>query len=96
MAIPPVATSVTEEELADYYRRVIKAVEIPVIVQDASGYVGQPMSISFQAQLLDQFGPERVWFKPEAAPIGSRLSQLRDATQRSRPYFRRNRRHRIG
>lgn len=80
MAIPPVATSATEEELTAYYYRIIRSVDLPVIVQDASGYVGQPMSIDFQAQLLDQFGPERVWFKPEAAPIGPRLSQLRDAS----------------
>ena len=37
------------------------------------------MSIELQAKLLNDFGP-RVMFKPEAAPIGPRLSQLRDAT----------------
>jgi 4-hydroxy-tetrahydrodipicolinate synthase len=80
MAIPPVATGATTSELAGYYERLFKAVEIPIIVQDASGYVGLPMSIEFQAALLDTFGPERVWFKPEAVPIGPRLSALRDAT----------------
>ena len=57
-----------------------RSVAIPVIVQDASGYVGRPMSIALQARLLDEFGPERVLFKPEASPIGPRLSALRDAT----------------
>lgn len=80
MAIPPVATGATSDELAGYYRRLFEAVKIPIIVQDASGYVGLPMSIEFQAGLLDLFGPERVWFKPEAVPIGPRLSELRDAT----------------
>lgn len=80
MAIPPVATGAAEEELGEYYRRLIEAVRLPVIVQDASGYVGKAMSISFQAGLLDRFGPGRVWFKPEAHPIGPRLSELRDAT----------------
>jgi 4-hydroxy-tetrahydrodipicolinate synthase len=80
MAIPPVSTGSTESELGDYYRRIFEAVKIPVIVQDASGYVGQAMSIGFQAGLLDAFGPERTWFKPEAAPIGPRLTELRDAT----------------
>ncbi|MCB1089033.1 MAG: dihydrodipicolinate synthase family protein, partial [Verrucomicrobiae bacterium] len=42
--------------------------------------VGRPMSIAFQARLLDEFGPDRVLFKPEASPIGPRLSALRDAT----------------
>ncbi len=80
MAIPPVSIALEEHELSDYYRRLLEVVSIPVIVQDASGYVGRPMSIAFQARLLDEFGPERVLFKPEASPIGPRLSALRDAT----------------
>ena len=80
MAIPPISISVEEKELLDYYRRLLEVIDIPVIVQDASGYVGKPMSIAFQARLLDEFGPERVLFKPEASPIGPRLSALRDAT----------------
>ena len=80
MAIPPVSIGVDESELSNYYRRLLEVISIPVIVQDASGYVGRPMSISFQARLLDEFGPERVMFKPEASPIGPRLSALREAT----------------
>lgn len=80
MAIPPVATGATTAELAGYYGRIFDAVDIPIIVQDASGYVGLPMSIEFQAGLLDTYGSDRVWFKPEATPIGPRLSELRDAT----------------
>ncbi len=80
MAIPPVSIAVTESELMRYYQRIIRAITIPVIVQDASGYVGRPMSIALQSKLLDEFGPERVLFKPEATPIGPRLSELRDAT----------------
>ena len=80
MAIPPVSVALSEEQLLQYYRRILDAVQIPVIVQDASGYVGRPMSVSMQAQLLKEYGPERVQYKPEAAPIGPRLSQLRDAT----------------
>jgi 4-hydroxy-tetrahydrodipicolinate synthase len=67
-------------ELLGYYRRIIESIEIPVIVQDASGYVGRAMGIELQAELLRQFGPERVLFKPEATPIGPNLSALRDAT----------------
>ncbi len=80
MAIPPVSVAVGEVELLRYYRRIIEAIEIPVIVQDASGYVGRPMSVAMQARLLDEYGPERVQYKPEASPIGPRLSELRDAT----------------
>lgn len=79
MAIPPVATSLDESELLRYYERLLNAVRIPVIVQDASGYVGRPMSIELQARVLKEFG-SRVLFKPEAVPIGPRLSALREAT----------------
>lgn len=81
MAIPPVSVGIGEDELLAYYRRIIKAIKIPVVVQDASGYVGKPMPIAMQAKLLDEFGPVRVQYKPEASPIGPKLSQLRDATK---------------
>ena len=80
MAIPPVSVRIGESELLSYYRRIIEAIHIPVIVQDASGYVGVPMPIAMQARLLDEFGPERILYKPEASPIGPKLSELRDAT----------------
>jgi 4-hydroxy-tetrahydrodipicolinate synthase len=80
MAIPPVSVALMETELFGYYERIIRANSIPTIVQDASGYVGRPMSIALQKNLLEEFGPDRVMFKPEATPIGPRLSELRDAT----------------
>jgi 4-hydroxy-tetrahydrodipicolinate synthase len=80
MAIPPVMTALGEDELLRYFARILQAVAIPLIVQDASGYVGRPMPISLYARLLADFG-ERVYFKPEATPIGPRLSALRDATR---------------
>ena len=81
MAIPPVSIGIGESELLAYYTRIIAAIRLPVIVQDASGYVGKPMPIAMQARLLDEFGPERVQYKPEASPIGPKLSELRDATK---------------
>ena len=63
-----------------YYTSILEAVEVPVIIQDASGYVGRPMPVELQAKVLEDFGPERVLFKPEAVPIGQNLSALRDAT----------------
>jgi len=81
MAIPPVSIAPREDELFRYYEAIIQATPLPVVVQDASGYVGRPMTIDFQARLLDLFGPEKVQFKPEATPIGPRLSLLREATR---------------
>ncbi len=79
MAIPPVSVSVGEAEQLKYFERLLHAVPIPLIVQDASGYVGRPMSIALQARMWREFHP-RVLFKPEAVPIGQRLTELRDAT----------------
>jgi len=53
MAIAPVSVAIGEEELMRYYRRIICSVSIPTIVQDASGYVGRPLSIAMQKRLLD-------------------------------------------
>ena len=79
MAIPPISVALGEAELKGYYESILNAITLPVIVQDASGYVGRPMSIAMQAALFAEYG-ERVLFKPEATPIGPRLSALRDAT----------------
>jgi 4-hydroxy-tetrahydrodipicolinate synthase len=79
MAIPPVCVAAVEDEILRYYECVIHTVTVPVIVQDASAYVGRPLSLSLQARMLEAFG-ERVYFKPEAHPLGPNLSALRDAT----------------
>jgi 4-hydroxy-tetrahydrodipicolinate synthase len=79
MAIPPVSVAVATDELLRYYDRLIRAVSIPVVVQDASGYVGRPMPVAMQASLLDKFG-DQVMYKPEASPIGPNLTALREAT----------------
>lgn len=80
MAIAPVATPPLSDELVAYFSKIIGSVSIPVVVQDASGYVGRSIGIPSLVRLLDEFGPERVLFKPEAAPLGPQLSALRDAT----------------
>ena len=79
MAIPPVSVAISEDELRGYYERILRATTLPVIVQDASGYVGRPMSTALQADLFNRHG-SRVMFKPEASPIGPRLTALREAT----------------
>jgi dihydrodipicolinate synthase/N-acetylneuraminate lyase len=79
MVIPPVAVALGEDEVRRYYETIIQSIQIPVVVQDASGYVGRPLSIGLQAALYNDYG-ERVLFKPEATPIGPRLSALREAT----------------
>jgi dihydrodipicolinate synthase/N-acetylneuraminate lyase len=80
MAVPPMTTRLGETALLDYFCALADAVALPLIVQDASGYVGQPIPLSVYLQLLERYGEEKILFKPEASPIGPNLSALRDAT----------------
>jgi 4-hydroxy-tetrahydrodipicolinate synthase len=79
MATPPNLHRVGDDALVRYYLDIASAVDVPLIVQDASGYVGASLSIALQARLEAALG-ERVMFKPEAPPIGLRLTELREAT----------------
>lgn len=79
MANPPITVSLSDDAIHDYFAAIGDATTISLVVQDASGYVGRPLSIDVQVRLLDRFG-DRIYFKPEAAPIGPRLSQLLDAS----------------
>ena len=80
MAIPPISRSLGESELRAYFEALLGEISIPVIIQDASSYVGNPMSIEFQASLFADHG-DRILFKPEASPLGPCISALRDQTE---------------
>ena len=80
MAIPPVATSLGSGATRDYFAAIASSISIPLVVQDASSYVGAAIDLSVYQRLLEQFGPDRIFFKPEASPLGPNLSRFRDAT----------------
>jgi 4-hydroxy-tetrahydrodipicolinate synthase len=80
MATPPITGRVSESGLVAYFRALADGVSIPLIVQDASGYVGQAIPMRVYVELIDRYGPDKILFKPEASPIGPNLSALRDAT----------------
>ncbi|MFI5910094.1 dihydrodipicolinate synthase family protein [Dactylosporangium sp. NPDC051541] len=79
MAAPPALHPAGDDELFGYFGAIVEAVDVPLVVQDASGYVGTSLSIPLQARLHAEYG-DRVMFKPEAPPIGPRLTTLLDAT----------------
>lgn len=81
MAILPISTALPSDQVLAYYRAIADSVAIPVVVQDASSYVGKAISLDVYIQLLNQYGPEKIVFKPEAAPIGPNLSALRDMSE---------------
>ena len=81
MATPPIAVaSVTDLELTQYYGAILRAVDLPLVVQDASGYVGRSLSIDLQVHLFDEFG-DRVLFKPEGPPVGIAISSILERTE---------------
>lgn len=80
MAVPPLTGRLSEAHMLDHFRALADGIGVPVIVQDASGYVGQSIPIPVCVKLLELYGPEKILFKPEAAPNGPTLSALRDAT----------------
>lgn len=80
MAIPPISTALPLPALQAYFSTLADAVPVPLIVQDASSYVGASIPTEFYVGLLDKYGPEKILFKPEGAPIGPNISSLRDAS----------------
>lgn len=80
MAIPPTTVALPDDQLLAYYVALAEANSLPLIVQDASGYVGKAIPMSINLELLKRFGAPKILFKPEASPIGPNLSRLRDAT----------------
>ena len=80
MAIPPTTSKTTYNQLRDYFSSIARCVDVPVIIQDASSYIGQEIPMRLNAELVDTFGYEKIMFKPEASPLGPKLSELQDAT----------------
>src|ERR1700728_2045763 len=79
MAMPPLHVALGTEELCNYFEAIIESSSLVTVLQDASGYVGNPIPVAVYRRLLDRYG-DRVMFKPEAQPIGQRLSELHGAT----------------
>ena len=79
MSTPPLSQGLEETDMLRYFETILDAAGLPLIVQDASGYVGKPMRLDFQAGLLERFG-DRVLFKPEAPPLGPTFSALLEKT----------------
>ncbi len=79
MAIPPVAVSLSSAEKFAYYKAIHDAVDIPLVVQDASGYMGgESMSAELQARMRVELG-SCIYFKPEGHPVGPTISLLQEA-----------------
>jgi 4-hydroxy-tetrahydrodipicolinate synthase len=81
MAVPPLSSRIDQRALFEHFRDLAEAVDLPLIVQDASSYAGQMIPLTVCVDLLERYGEGKILFKPEASPIGPNLSALRDATE---------------
>lgn len=80
MAAPPLKEQLDADGLYQYFAKLGRAVDVPVIVQDASSYLGAAIPHSVYLRLLAEFDANKIVFKPEAPPNGPCISALRDAT----------------
>lgn len=81
MAIPPVSRSLDIEATVKYFARIANSVSIPLVVQDASSYIGAAIDLRVYLKLLEECGAQKILFKPEASPLGPNVSRLRDASR---------------
>ena len=66
-------TSLGSVATGDYFAKIANSVSIPLVVQDASSYVGAPIDLSVYLNLLEQFG------------VGAYFLQARSQSVRPKP-----------
>lgn len=81
MAAPPLLTRTSEDGLRWYLDAILAAAQLPVVLQDASGYVGNAISPGIQAALVDEYGASKLFLKPEAVPIGPTVTLIHQAAK---------------
>jgi 2-keto-3-deoxy-L-arabinonate dehydratase len=86
MAIPPTSAKFPENPIFEYYKTIHDAIDIPLVTQDASGYLGQSLSMNLLVRLRNELS-SRVYYKPEAQPIGQTVSRLQAELKRSAVIF---------
>jgi 4-hydroxy-tetrahydrodipicolinate synthase len=74
MVLPPSFVKPTPASLHDYYQRVGRAVEIPVIIQDAPQLTGVAMGPALWAELAEAVDTIR-YVKAEGVPQGQTLTE---------------------
>lgn len=86
MCTLPVSGPVLAEQAFRHFEKIVRSTAIPVVVQDAGGYVGNELPLETMARIEAAF-PERILFKPETPPLGQRISILHQLTSgRARIY----------
>lgn len=86
MCTLPVSGPALAEQALRHFEAILSSTALPVVVQDAGGYVGHELSIEVMARIEAAF-PGRILFKPETPPLGQRITGLLELTDgRARIY----------
>jgi dihydrodipicolinate synthase/N-acetylneuraminate lyase len=80
MCALPLAAAPLPDEVVRHIGALVQVSPLPIIVQDASGYVGHALSLDTVRRLEREFSG-RVGFKPEAPPLGQRVSDILAVTE---------------
>jgi len=87
MALPPALHTAGDQALIGYFSAIVEAAEVPVVIQDASSYIGRAVPVSVMAALGERYGFAHVLYKPESVPVGPRLAELLASTGGSARIF---------
>jgi 4-hydroxy-tetrahydrodipicolinate synthase len=79
LVMPPYVTKVSGEALVAYYAAIARAVETPIVVQNAPGPVGTPMSAALLTRLAREIPTIRYIKEEAAASTHTIAAVLRDA-----------------
>ncbi len=75
MVMPPYVTKASGEAVVEYYKAIARAVETPIVVQNAAGPVGTPMSAQVLIRLAHEI-PTVRYIKEETAGSTHIVSQV--------------------
>jgi len=75
IAMPPYVRKASQDEIADYFRAVARAAELPVFIQNYPGPMGTPLSAAFMAKLVQEIDGV-TYVKEETIPAGQVMTDL--------------------
>ena len=79
MIMPPHMIKPDQQRLYEYYAAIAKAVEIPIMLQDAPGACGVPIPVDIVARLYREFDTIQ-YVKEEAPPTFMKMQKILEAT----------------
>lgn len=80
LVMHPSIMALSDEQMLYYYRTILDVVDCLVLIHHAKSMAKRPLTMEVQAQLLGEYGSQKVSFKPESSPTPPKVSELMAAT----------------